>query len=34
MRLMWVGGAVVAIGLIAVLVVTGVGAGTGGHTLP
>ncbi|MFO7960686.1 MAG: hypothetical protein R6U94_07060 [Nitriliruptoraceae bacterium] len=34
MRLMWVGGAVVAIGLIAVLVATGVGAGTGGHSLP
>jgi hypothetical protein len=34
MRLLWVGGALVAIGLIATLVLTGVGAGTGGHSLP
>lgn len=33
-RLWWVGGALVAIGLVAMLVLTGVGAGTGGHTLP
>lgn len=33
-RLLWIGGALVAIGLIATLVVTGVGAGTGRHVLP
>ena len=34
MRLWWVGGALVAIGLIATLLLTGLGAGTGGHVLP
>lgn len=34
MRLWWVGGALVAIGLVATLLLTGVGAGTGGHVLP
>lgn len=34
MRLWWAGGALVAIGLIATLLLTGVGAGTGGHIVP
>jgi hypothetical protein len=34
LRLWWVGGTLVAIGFLATLVLTGVGAGTGGHGLP
>jgi len=34
MRLWWVGGALVAFGLLATMVLTGVGAGTGGHPIP
>jgi len=34
MRLWWAGGALLAIGLIAALLLTGVGAGTGGHVVP
>lgn len=34
LRLWWIGGALVAIGIVAALLLTGAGAGTGGHVVP